>query len=291
MNQFILRDHVVTRFWHRHKFDRYLRFLIAFAAVSILLFPIFWMVKISITPKAEIFVLPPNWFTFTPSFDGYLGLAENTGFFTFFFNSVIIGFGTMAVCLIAGILAAYSFSRFEYRGKNILMMITLSAQMFPWALLLISIYILFSRLGLLDNRLGVMLAHSTFALPMTTWMIKGYFDTIPIDLEESAYIDGCSRMRTLWNIILPITTPGIAAAAIYVFIFSWNDYIFGLTLTLSDRVRTLAPGIALSFIGENEYHWNQMMAAAITVSFPVILAFLFLQKAFVRGLTAGAVKE
>jgi multiple sugar transport system permease protein len=131
----------------------------------------------------------------------------------------------------------------------------------------------------------------TFALPMTIWIIKGYFDTIPTELEESAYIDGCSRMKTFGRIILPLTRPGLTAAGIYIFIFSWNDFLFGLTLTISDIKRTLAPGIALSFIGEFEYRWVEMMSASVSISLPILIVFLFLQNAFVDGMTARALKE
>jgi multiple sugar transport system permease protein len=197
----------------------------------------------------------------------------------------------VAVCLVAGLLAAYSFSRFEYRGKKTLMVIALSAQMFPWAMMLISVYIFFIKLRLLDSYAGLIAAHSTFALPLTIWITKSYFDSIPRELEESAFIDGCSRMRTLMRIVVPVSYPGILAAGIYVFIFSWNDFLFGLTLTSRDKMRILAPGIALSFIGEYEYRWVEMMSTSIAISIPVVVLFLLLQRYFIEGLTAGALKE
>jgi multiple sugar transport system permease protein len=126
---------------------------------------------------------------------------------------------------------------------------------------------------------------------LTIWIIKGYFDTIPHQLEESAFLDGCGRMQALWRIILPLTTPGLTAAAVYVFIFSWNDFLFGLTLTTQDSKRLLAPGIAMSFIGEFQFRWVEMMAASVVITLPVVVLFLFLQRAFVEGLTAGALKD
>ena len=198
--------------------------------------------------------------------------------------------GTVVICLIAGMLAAYSFSRFEYFGRNTLMVGTLSAQMFPWALLLISLYIFLGKLRLVNSYLGLILAHSIFALPLTIWIIKGYFDTVPQELEDAAIVDGCSPMQTLLKIMIPVCYPGILAAGIYVFIFSWNDFIFGLTLTSQENMRTLGPGIALTFIGEHAYAWVDMMASSILVSLPTIIVFLLLQKFFIQGLTAGAVK-
>lgn len=263
---------------------------ILLAALTLtLVFPLLWMMKISITTREGVFLLPPDWFA-APYLGGYAELLQSS-FVLFFRNSIVIALGTVLISVVAGSLAAYSFSRFEYRGRKALMLVTLSAQMFPWALLLISLYIFFAKIHLIDTLLGVMIAHTTFALPMTIWIIKGYFDTIPTELEESAYIDGCSRMKTFGRIILPLTRPGLTAAGIYIFIFSWNDFLFGLTLTISDIKRTLAPGIALSFIGEFEYRWVEMMSASVAISLPILIVFLFLQNAFVDGMTAGALKE
>jgi multiple sugar transport system permease protein len=247
------------------------------------------MLKISFTPRELVFILPPKWLT-TPTFIGYVELFSST-FLLFFKNSVLVALGTVLLSLLAGSFAAYSFSRFAYKGRKALMLFTLSAQMFPWALLLISLYMFFVKIHLIDTLWAVLIAHTTFALPMTIWILKGYFDTIPISLEESAYIDGCSRMRTFRQIILPLTKPGITAAAIYIFIFSWNDFLFGLTLTVSDSMRTLAPGISMTFVGEFEFRWVEMMSASVVITIPILILFLFLQNAFVDGMTAGAVKE
>jgi len=262
--------------------------LLIFTA-GVLFFPLIWMLKISFTPRALVFILPPKWMI-KPTFIGYAELLTSS-FLVFFRNSVSVAMGTVLLSLVAGSLAAYSFSRFAYKGRKVLMLFTLSAQMFPWALLLISLYMFFVKLQLIDTLWAVLIAHTTFALPMTIWILKGYFDTIPISLEESAYIDGCSRMRTFRQIILPLTKPGITAAAIYIFIFSWNDYLFGLTLTVSDAKRTLAPGISMTFVGEFEFRWVEMMSASVMITIPILIIFLFLQNAFVDGMTAGAVKE
>ena len=203
-----------------------------------------------------------------------------------------LGMTTVVVILSLAVssLAAYSFSRFEYPGRDTLMVGTLSAQMFPWALLLISLYIFLGKLRLVNSYPGLILAHSIFALPLTIWIIKGYFDTVPQELEDAAIVDGCGPMQTLIRIIIPVCYPGILAAGIYVFIFSWNDFIFGLTLTSKEHMRTLGPGIALTFIGEHAYAWIDMMASSILVSLPTVVAFLLLQRFFIEGLTSGAVK-
>lgn len=278
-------------FAHRNKLGNLGIYLFVVLFLIVVLFPVAWMVRISITPRSELFTLPPQWFFDSINTEGYRSLGEQLGFFVYFANSVIVALGTVLFCLIAGTLAGYSFSRFDYPGRQALMVFTLSAQMFPWALLIISIYLLFRWSGLLDTRLGLIIAHTTFALPLTIWIIKGYFDTIPHQLEESAFLDGCGRMEALWRIILPLTSPGLTAAAVYVFIFSWNDFLFGLTLTTRDSQRPLAPGIAMSFIGEFQFRWVEMMAASVVITIPVVILFLFLQRSFVEGLTSGALKD
>jgi multiple sugar transport system permease protein len=281
----------IRAFIRRRHLSQWLLFVVTLALVLVLFFPILWMVRISFTAKPDLFILPPKPLLKNLNLDGYRGLLERTNFLRYYLNSIIVAAGTVAVCLVAGLLAAYSFSRFEYRGKKTLMVIALSAQMFPWAMMLISVYIFFIKLRLLDSYIGLIAAHSTFALPLTIWITKSYFDSIPRELEESAFIDGCSRMRTLMRIVVPVSYPGILAAGIYVFIFSWNDFLFGLTLTSRDKMRILAPGIALSFIGEYEYRWVEMMSTSIAISIPVVVLFLLLQRYFIEGLTAGALKE
>jgi multiple sugar transport system permease protein len=268
-----------------------IRTVIAILLVLLIFFPIFWMIKISFSAKSEVFKIPPNIVPKKINLEGYKYFFNNSIFQRYYLNSVIVATGTVLLCLFAGILAAYSFSRFKYRARNPLMVFVLTAQMFPWALLIITLYLFFSKLRLLDTYFSLILAHSTFAIPLTTWIIKSYFDTIPRELEESAYIDGSGQLFTLFKIILPISKPGIIASMIYIFIFSWNDFIFGLALTSKNEMRILAPGIQLSFVGQYEYLWVEMMACSILVTLPIAFLFLFFQRYFIAGLTAGAVKE
>lgn len=277
-------------FSSRKKLGRWAYFLVALILTSILLFPVVWMVKISFSSQAELFTMPPKWFSEHINLEGYKAFWSRASFLRFYLNSILVALGTVSVCLVAGTLAAYSFSRFTYPGRDALMISTLSAQMFPWALLLISLYIFLAKLRLVNSYPGLILAHSIFALPLTIWIIKGYFDTVPRELEDAAIVDGCGPMQTLVKIIIPVCYPGILAAGIYVFIFSWNDFIFGLTLTSKEQMRTLGPGIALTFIGEHAYAWIDMMASSILVSLPTVVVFLLLQRFFIEGLTSGAVK-
>lgn len=289
--QIILFRGSLKALYYRLHLEKWIKFFLAVVFVLVLMFPIFWMVRISLTQKQLLFQLPPGRVLGNINWKGYASILERTNFLRYYLNSLIVAVLTVLICIGSGMLAAYSFSRFKYKGRNALMVVTLSSQMFPWALLLLSIYIFFIKLHLLNSYFGMVLAHTTFALPLTIWIIKSYFDTIPKEMEESAFIDGCGRMQTLKAIILPVSSPGLVAAGIYAFIFSWNDFLFGLTLTTKDTMRILAPGIALSFIGEFEYRWVEMMASCIAISIPIIILFLVFQRYFIQGLTAGALKE
>jgi len=246
--------------------------------------------RISVSPQDKLFTLPPDLVITDFNWEGYRSFFNRPIFLRFYSNSIIVGFGTVVLSLFAGTCAGYSFSRFRYRGRKVIMVITLTAQMFPWALLLISLYISYIKIGLLNTYIGLIIAHSTFALPLTIWIIKGYFDSIPNELEQAAAIDGCSRAKTLTKIILPLARPGITAAGIYIFLFSWNDFLFGLTLTTKDTMRIISPGISMQFIGEFEFLWIDMMSSSVLITIPIVLLFLVFQKHFIQGLTAGAVK-
>jgi multiple sugar transport system permease protein len=276
---------------NKQKIKSIILFCLTLFLVAILIFPIYWMIKISLTQKSDLFVKPPQLMIKKLSTASFLDIFHQQKFLRYYLNSIIVAGTTVFLCSIASIFSAYSFSRFQYRGKRMLMVFSLTSQMFPAALLILSLYLFYQRIGLINTYIGIALAHSSFALPLSIWIIKSYFDTIPKELEDSAKMDGIGKMRTLTSIILPLSTPGVISAAIYIFIFSWNDFIFGLTLATKDAYRILAPGITLTFLGQFEYLWSEMMAASILISLPEVLAFLFLQKYFVKGLTAGAVKQ
>lgn len=269
----------------------WLSFLLVLVLALILFSPVYWMIRLSVTSREFLFELPPVPLRISVDISSYISVLQMTEFMRYYLNSIIIAAGTVLLALLAGVLAAYSFSRFRYYGRKTLMMLALTAQMFPWAMLLISLSIFFSRVHMLNTYAAIILTHTTFALPLTIWITKSYLDTIPKELEDSAFIDGCGRMKTLTSIILPLCRPGLTAAGIYVFIFSWNDFLFGLTLTSKRSMRPLAPGIVMEFLGERQTNWTMMSASAVIVTMPIVIAFLFLQRYFISGLTAGAVKE
>jgi len=281
----------IVSFYRRKKLNRWVIFILALILVLLILIPVFWMIRISISPKTDVFLIPIKWIPTSINFEGYKTAFSTFNIGQYYINSIIVSLSTVIICISAGTLAAFSFSRMKFKGKAVLMTITLTAQMFPWALLILSLYIFFLRAHLFNTLFGLILAHSTFALPLAVWIIKSYFDTVPKELEEAAYIDGCSRFKVLYSIMLPICYPGVVAAGIYAFIFSWNDFLFGMTLANKASARILSPGMVLSFVGQYNIFWVEMMASSILISLPVAVLFLFLQRFFVAGLTAGAVKE
>ncbi|NUP01173.1 MAG: carbohydrate ABC transporter permease [Nonomuraea sp.] len=251
--------------------------------------PIYWLVVTAFTPDDKAFSFPPSLFPTEVTLDHFTKLAENEQLFGYLVNSVIVSIVTAFLSVIVSAYMAYAFSKFRYRGRKSLMHLVLASQLFPQALLLITLYAVFSASGLLGGYGALILSFTTFTLPLCVWMLKGIFDTVPSTLMEAAAIDGASRWRTLHRIALPLAAPGLVAAGLFAFVRAWNDFIFALTLTDPDR-QTLPPGLVHTYLGEFQTAWPDLMAASFVVSLPVIAAFMFLQRYLVGGLTAGAVK-
>jgi len=263
--------------------------------LAITLFPIYWMVITSVKPRVDFFKLPPDWIPKTLTSDHYYavlasGMGGQLNFLNYFKNSVIVCGIVVILTLILAIPAGYAFSRFRFGGRRTLLNLVLVSQMLPIVMLLIPFYIAFRKLGLLNTYASVVFPYLVFTLPFSMWMLKGYFDTIPRALEEAAMIDGCGRVEAMRRVLLPNITPGLIATSIVAFIMAWDEFIIALTLLVSDNMRTLPPGIIMSFVGEFEIRWGDMMAASMIITIPVMLASAFLHRHLVRGLTAGAVK-
>lgn len=256
----------------------------------LVLIPILWMVLTAFKTVPETMTMPPKWLPETISFGSFGRLWSEYPFGTFFKNSVIIVFASMFVSVFASCLAGYGVTRFKFRGRGTLMTFVLVTQMFPSVMLLVPFYSVINRLGLINTHLGLILVYTSFTTPFCTWMMMGFFKALPLDLDEAARIDGCNAWQTFRRIILPLTLPGIASTCIYSFITSWNEYMFAYILTTSPSMRTLSVGIA-ELNGYQQILWNDMMAASIIASLPLIVLFVFLQKYFISGLTAGSVKS
>ncbi len=255
------------------------------------LFPFYWMVTTSLKENKRAYKIPPEFIPEQPTLTNYNRLFnEDRTILRFFFNSLVIGFGTVAVCLVAGSLAGYSLSRFKLPAKRLILIMILMSQMFPLALLLIPLYVYFVKVRLLDTYWAVIIAHSAIALPYCVWLLKGFIDTIPVEIEEAAAIDGCSRIGILMRIVVRMIAPGLVTAGVVSFLMSWREFLYALVLTSSESVRPIGPGIRVYYFGIMSMRWANLMAAAVIVTIPVILVYMFLQRYVVSGMTGGAVK-
>jgi multiple sugar transport system permease protein len=259
------------------------------AIVAFALAPYAWMVLTSIKPATDLSIWPVRYLPSQPTLEHYRELIERTGFATNLINSLIVALGAVAVGLGVSVPAAYGFSRFRFPGRRVLMTQFLVINMFPIVLLIIPLFVLMRMLGLLDTFIGVIIGHSTFAIPFAIWMMTSYMNAIPVELDEAAIIDGASRLQTIRLVVLPLVMPGIATAGIYIFITSWNEYLFAMMLS-GQNVRTVTVALQL-FIGEFTVQWGLLTAGGTLIALPVTLLFLLVQRRLVSGLTAGAVKS
>jgi multiple sugar transport system permease protein len=265
----------------------------AWVAVAVLgafaLVPVYWILATAVTPADRTFRYPPSLFPTTVTWANFANLLDDPALMRYLLNSVIVSVLTAILSIIVAAYMGYAFSKFRFRGRRSLMYFVLSSQMFPHALLLITLYALFSAYGLLNTYLALILSFTTFTLPLCVWILKGFFDTIPDEVIEAARMDGASRWQTLHRIVLPLTGPGLLAAGLFAFVRGWNDFIFALTLTGPDE-QTLPPGLVNTYIGEHTTAWAELMAASLVVSLPVVVAFVALQRFLVGGLVSGAIK-
>ncbi|AOO84028.1 carbohydrate ABC transporter permease [Bosea vaviloviae] len=251
--------------------------------------PYGWMILTSLKPQAELSTWPLTYWPREPTLQHYSDLIARTNFAGSLGNSLIIAIGASLLGLGVSIPAAYAFSRFRFRGRQGLLTGFLVINMFPVVLLIIPLFLMMRRLGLIDSFLGVILGHSTFSIPFAIWMLTSYFNAIPKDLDEAAMIDGASRLQTIRLIILPLLMPGVVTAGIYIFITSWNEYLFAMMLS-GQAVRTVTVALQL-FIGEFTIQWGLLTAGGTLIALPVTFLFLLVQRRLVGGLTAGAVKS
>lgn len=258
-------------------------------AMLVILFPLFWMVSVSLKSDMEQFAIPPTLLPVAPTLNSYEKLFDATNFVTYAFNSLVVGVFTVALSLAIASPASYALTRFPFLSKPMFSAAVLFIYMFPPILLGVPLFIIFARLGLTNSLFGLVLAHTTFALPFVIWMLRDFFLAIPKDVEDSAMVDGCNRMDVLWRIALPMVRPGLIAAGIFTFILSWNDYIYALILIKSESAKTLSLGISM-FLESTSIEPGLMMSSGVLITAPVLVMFMFIQKYLVQGLGAGSVK-
>ena len=266
---------------------------IALIALQILvliitLLPFFWMFSVSLKPATEPFAIPARLWPDNPTIENYK-TAFHPEFRRYFLNSAIISLATIVISISAGLLAAYSFSRFRIRGFGVLLIAVILAQMFPVATIIIPIFKMVREAGLLNTYLALIIAYITITLPVTIWMLLGFISNIPPDLEEAALIDGATRLQAFWRVVVPLARPGIVAAAVWIVVVTWQEFMFALAFTQTREMRTVSVGMN-DFIGQYGIRYGELMASSVMVSIPIVLVFFFLQRQFVAGMTAGATK-
>ena len=251
--------------------------------------PYVWMMMTSIKTNTDIGAWPVRYWPQAFTSEHYHALLERTSFGGNLLNSFIIATGACMLGLSVSLPAAYAFSRYRFRGRRLLMTQFLVINMFPIVLIIIPLFVLMRNIGLLDTVIGIILGHSTFAVPFSIWMLTSYMNAIPKDLDEAARIDGATTLEVLRLIILPVIMPGLVTTGIYIFVTSWNEYLFAMMLS-GQNVRTVTVALQL-FIGEFSVQWGLLTAAGTLIALPVTLLFLLVQKRLVSGLTSGAVKS
>lgn len=253
------------------------------------LFPLYWLLKVSVTPNKLLYTEGVRMWPSSTSFEHYAFVLQHSDFPKFFENSVIVSGSTAIIVTILASLAGYALSRFQFRGKYWIVVLMLLTQMFPLVMLIAPIFKMLSPLGLTDSLIGLVVVYVAFNVPFATFLMQSFFDAIPKDLEEAAMIDGATRFRAFRQIILPLTLPGIAATLGFVFTAAWSELLFALMLISSVDASTFPVGL-LSFVSKFAVDFGQMMAAGVLALIPACLFFLFIQRYLVQGLTAGAVK-
>jgi ABC-type glycerol-3-phosphate transport system permease component len=251
-------------------------------------FPLYWTLVSSLTPEARLFQAP-SLVPRTLVLDHYRALFTEREFWVPIRNSLIVAGSTTVFCVAVGGLCAYALARLRFRGKVPLLGLILAVSVFPQISVVSPLYLLLRRLHLINTYPGLILPYLTFAMPLTVWLLVGFFRQLPAELEEAAMVDGASRLRTIREIIWPLALPGLAATAILTFVYSWNEFLFALSFTLGPERQTVPVAIAL-FRGQYQVPWGQILAAAIVATAPVALLVLLFQRRIVQGLTAGAVK-
>ena len=253
------------------------------------LFPLYWLLKIALTPDQLIFTEGTNLVPSQMTFANFTSVLFKTHFLAYFGNSLVVSLGTAAITTMVAAGAGYAFSRFHFGGKKIIIAVMLITQMFPLLMIIAPIYKIIASLGLLNSLTSLIIVYTAFNIPFATFLMQSFFDGIPKDLEEAAMMDGCTRFQALRKVIFPLTLPGLGATLGFVFTAAWSELLFALMLISKNDTMTFPVGL-LTFVSKFSVDWGQMMAAGVLALIPSCLFFIFIQRYLVQGLTSGAVK-
>ena len=269
--------------------------LIALGVIAVALLPVIWMVIASITPQADLLARPLHWIPRHPDFSRYgdvlTGAADSPAgaFRRAMLNSLIVAAGTVSVSLVVGILGGYAFARLRFPGRRVTLLVFLSTYMLPPISLVIPLYLVLVRLHLLDSVAGLILVYSSFCTPFVLWTLSGYFAGIPVDLEEAARLDGCSRIGVLWRIVLPLSKPGIFSAVLFATLLCWDEFLYALIFTNTAQAKTIPVAIA-EFSAKFSTDFGLVCVGGLLAAVPPVIVALSFQRFVVSGLMAGAVK-
>lgn len=265
--------------------------VVAIVLMAILLFPLYWAIITSLKTEQEIFQIPPTFFPHVLNLKSYEAQLTMGDFnmFRSFGNSLIVSLGAMAIAVVMAVPASYGIAKYRFKGRGMMLMSFLVCQMLPVSVLLTPMFIMFKNMHMYNSLFSVILADATLGIPFSILILKNYFASIPKDLEEAAYIDGCNHFTAFIKILLPIAKPGVIVCAIFSFLYAWGDLAYGMTFIIDQQKRPITAGI-FNFMGQYGTKWSYLMAFAVVTIIPVLLIFIFMQKYIVGGMTSGAVK-
>ncbi len=264
----------------------YLLYALTFITFAI---PIYWAFVTSIKQPTELFANPPVWFTLHPTIEHYITVVQQSKLVQGFSNSLVLSLATTIITTVLATFAAYGFSRYEFRGKDSVLNVLLVTRMLPAAILMIPLYSMLNSLHMLNTRQGLIFVYTSINIPFSVWILKTFFDSIPVSLDEAAMIDGCNMWQAFWQVIMPLVKPGIVASAVLAFFSCWNEFLLALVLTSTNDVQPLSI-VLRGLMSEQGVKWGMMMAGGCLAIFPPALFFIIFQKHFIVGITGGAVK-
>jgi len=258
--------------------------------MAVWVFPVYWMVNTALKPRSEVLTVTPMFFPAHPTFDNFVSAVTQPFFVDNLRNSLIVVAGALVLSMVLGLFAATALARFRFRGRRLIMFVILAIQMLPVTALLIPIFMVFNSFELLGTYVGLILAYVSAVLPITIWLLRGFFLGIPRELEEAAMVDGAGTWRIMWSVLFPLVTPGLIATSVFAFIAAWNDYIVAYTFMKDQTMYTLPVWLASFATAHTETNYGAQMAASVLFSLPVMVFFLVIQRNLVAGMTSGAVK-